>query len=374
MTDRSLVVLLAVSLALAGCTAAPTTSPEGNDPGESAMGGTPPGVTDGELTNASALMDAHETSLNESGFAATVTHSLNGSEVASYDVVATAGLGQYALSGTQTGGGSTVEVGLWANETHRLVRYQSGGEARYHAAQRGADSFNPITQAGPYIRVGNFSVNGTTDDGYTVLTSDELAPNATDDYRFEDATAVSGRAVVDETGRVHELTVTVEQPHGSETYSFELQRTNVTSVDRPAWLDDVPSGAFLSPELTVDVEDESMLSIRNEGGDAVPAKATLTLTMNDETYRATFEEPLEPGEVRYAAIAADDGTLQLTAEHPAANEIESLTSPISVSIETEGGVSLYSAGMGWDSSSASDETSGGSSSGGSSSGSGSESG
>lgn len=357
MRHRSLVGLLAVSLALAGCTAGPLAPLDDNQPGENTTNGTPPGVTNGQLTNASALVHAHETSLDDTGFVASVTQSANRGGTVSYDVVASAGRSRYTLSGNQSADDNTTrEMRIWANESHRVGVSQSGGESRYHAARRGTDSFDPLEAVGVYLAAGTFTVaNETTEEGYTVLTADDVGPPAADDGRFRDAESFSGRAVVDETGRVHELAVTVERPRGEETYTFVLQRTGVASVERPAWVDDVPAGVFLAPQLTIDVRDGTVLAVQNEGDDAVPTNATLTLTTDNTTYRATFDAPLEPGEVQYAAITTDDDTLRLTSDRPASSDVTTLTSPVSVTIETASGVTLHSGGMGWDSASGSSD-------------------
>lgn len=356
MTSRSLTVLLVIVLALAGCTAGPGTPTDDGQPAENAATGTPQGVVDGQLANASALVEAHETALAESGFAATVTYAENGSEVGSYDLVAAPDLTTYTAAGTRsTGEDSTVETHLWANETHRFVMYRSGDERSYHARLRGSESLDPIESVGSYLHAGDFTVaDEPTAEGYTVLTADGLDPSGDEHGRLLDAESFSGRAVVDEAGRVRNLSVTVERERGSETFAFELRRTDVERVDRPDWLSEIPDGATISPQLSVDVRDETALVVRNEAGDAVPPNATLTLTTNDTTYRTTFDAPLGSGERRFAYISANDGELLLATEEPAAADAMELTSPISVTIETAGGVQLYSAGMGWGSASASE--------------------
>lgn len=355
MRRRSLTVLLVALLAFAGCTAGPGFATDTAEPIDTAAGGPPPGVADGRLANASALVDAHETALADSGFAATVTRSVNGTQVASYDIVASPGLATYSLHGTQSSGNArSIEVHLWTNESIRLVKYTAGGESRYQATTPEPDSLFLLESVDSHLQAGNFTVTAdSTAAGETVLTADDLAPTARADGRFSDATSFDGRVVVDASGRVRELTVKVERARGSETFAFDLRRTAVAAVDRPAWVGDIPPGATVTPQLSVDVRDETVLTVRNEAGDAVPANATLVVTTNDTTYRTTFDAPLEVGDVRYAAIAASDGTLRLTAKPPAAGDVTTLVSPVSVTIETEGGVTLLSVGMGWGSESAS---------------------
>lgn len=374
MTRRSLILLLVATLALAGCTAGPgtPTSTADGQPAEGAATGAPPGVDDGRLANASALLEAHESALAETGFAATVTRSVNGSRASRYRVVAAADLATYRLSGSNARpDGSSVETRLWANETTRFVRYESGGETRYRTATRQDDSVNLLYSVGEYLRAGNFTVaNGTATDGRTVLVADGYEPLVEGRGPFDGVESFAARAVVDADGRIHALNASVERAAGSETYNFTLDRTGVASVDRPDWVSGIPESATLSPKLSVDVRESRVLAVRNEGGDAVPAGATLSLTTDGTTYAATLDEPLEPGEVRYAAISADDGSFGLTAERPAATDVVELSSPVEVRIETADGVSLYSAGMAWGSGSATEsggESGSGSSGGGASS-------
>lgn len=363
MSRPTLTALLVLTVALAGCIAGPGT-PGTNDPADGDAGGSPPGVTDGRLANASALVQAHETALADEGFAATVTRSVDGNETGRYDVLAAAGLTTYVLSGTRSAGSDgSVAVRLWANESRRIVRYRAGNETRYNAARRETASLGLLESVGGFLRAGAFTVaNETAAENRTVLTADDFSPSATDNGRFGDAESFSGRAVVDETGLVHELTATVGGETGTETYTFDLRRTGVSSVDRPAWLSEIPAGATIVPDLSVSVREETILVVRNEVGDAVPANATISLTTNGTTYHATFTAPIEPGEVRYATIAPGGGSLRLTAQQPTAGDTVALRSPVSVTIETAGGVTLHSVSMGWGSESASESGGGGESS------------
>jgi hypothetical protein len=361
MTGQFRVAVLIGLIALAGCTGGPWATETTDHPDDGEL---PPGVTDGQVTNASALLEANEAALREAGFAANVSHAADSDEPARYEIVATAGFTQYALDGDQPGSSGSVEMHLWTNESHRVSMYESGGETRYQATERGTEPFSGLEMIEHAIRAGNFTVaNETTANGYTVLTAEEFAPNTNGAQRFPDAEAFDARGVVDDAGRIHEFTVTIDRAaSNAEAYTFELRETGVDSIDRPAWLEEVPPGAFISPQVSIDVQNESVLTVENTGTDAVPANATLELSMNDTTYRAVFDQPLESGDKRYAALAATDDTLQFHTEGPTDSEVQSLSSPISVTIATENGVTLHSSGMGWDSASASEPGSSGSSS------------
>lgn len=381
MTRRVLVLVVLGAVVLAGCSGGPTetTASEPTDSGTPATspiddGGTTdvssegiPGVTDGSLANATALVRANEASLSQTGGEVRTTRS-DGDDETEYRLVAGSGLSTYTLSGTRSFTGQTTAIELWSNETTRFIRTQSESGTNYRTAERRHDRLNILEMPEDYLAAGEFTVaNESTGDGTVVLTADEYVPPTDGHGPFADVTSFSGRLVVDESGRIHNLTVSAVDEGQTVTYRFELVRTGVERVAKPDWFDDVPASATLQPELTVDVENSSYLAIRNEGGDDVPRNSSISLTTNGTTGNATFETALTAGSTRYAYFRATDGDFRLTADRPAAAVVDPVTSPVSVTITTEDGVSLYSASMGWDSETASAEESGSASTGGSSS-------
>ncbi|MEF8783054.1 MAG: hypothetical protein V5A39_09555 [Haloarculaceae archaeon] len=103
----------------------------------------------------------------------------------------------------------------------------------------------------------------------------------------------------------------------------------------------------------MNVENSSYLVVRNEGDDPVPRNATISITTNGTTETATFETALETGNTRFAYVDAIEGQLMVTSDRPSAGAVESVTSPVSVTITTEDNVTLHSGGMAWESESAS---------------------
>jgi hypothetical protein len=95
----------------------------------------------------------------------------------------------------------------------------------------------------------------------------------------------------------------------------------------------------------------------------VPQNATLEVTTDNASGTVAFDSALEAGETRYAYFAADNGSLVLTTEQPAADVTTTLKSPASVEVAV-GETTLHSGSMAWGSESASEGTTSDSSSGG----------
>ncbi|MEF8979102.1 MAG: hypothetical protein V5A39_09560 [Haloarculaceae archaeon] len=81
----------------------------------------------------------------------------------------------------------------------------------------------------------------------------EAAENApVDGKRVTDiALPVGSRLIADVTRSViHNLTVSATVDGEDRTYRFVVRRTGIDRVDKPAWTDDVPAGAWLNPTLS----------------------------------------------------------------------------------------------------------------------------
>lgn len=373
MTRRAFVLLALATVVLAGCLGGPgtTTTAEPTDDSDTTdvSSDEVPGVTGGSLANATALADANEAALTADGGAVRVSRSgATGSATAR--LVVGADLATYRLTSSRpVDAGRTVDVDLWSNETTRVVRMAANGDVNYRLADRHDDQLTLLHGVEDYLAAGNFTVaNESTGNGTVVFTADEFVPPADGHGPLTDVDSFSGRLVVDGAGLIHDLSVSATTGGETLTYRYELLRTGVDRAAKPDWFDDVPTSATLQPQLSVDVEDDSYLVVRNEGGDHVPRNATVSVTSNNTTATATLDAELEAGDTRYAYVDATTGELRLTADQPAAETVDPVTSPVSVSITTDDGVSLYSASMGWATETASASESG--SSGGSSSASG----
>jgi hypothetical protein len=352
MRHRSLVLLALAAVVVAGCigptgTATPTETPTRDASGIDVE--EIPGVSDGRLTNATALTAANGATIVETGGRISITQP-SGDDA---DAVLTVGSdGSYALSSTRSVSSGTVTVDYWGNESATYLRTQSNDQTRYRLVERSPDvldSFNASLEA--YLAAGSFSVaNESSDPTTVVLTADEF--DTIDDSLLSHASSLSGRLVLTQAGQVQNLTITGQVDDRSVTFRYELQQPIIERATQPAWLSEFPANADLRPELSVDVENGSYLLIENTGGDPVPRNATLAVEANNTDDTTTFASALAVGETRYAYFDAD-GSLHLSETPPDSARATSIDSPVSVSIATADGVELFSGGMAWESSSAS---------------------
>jgi hypothetical protein len=145
------------------------------------------------------------------------------------------------------------------------------------------------------------------------------------------------------------------------TYHYQLRQSEVKSVPRPDWVDDVPPGATVRAQLSVDVEESSYLALEHTGGDSVPSATSVRVESNGTTDTMSLERPLSSGETRYVYVDASADSLRLTTDRPDESTVSPLTSPVSVRIATDGGAVLHSSSMAWESESAAGGTAGSSS-------------
>ncbi|WP_136716342.1 hypothetical protein [Halorientalis salina] len=365
MTRRTLVLVALTAVVLAGCLGGPgtetTTDPMDSNGTATVSSENIPGISDGTLTNATALARANEASLTETGGAVQIRRDGPSSQ-STVDLVVGAGLTTYQLTGLQSAGDDTVDADIWSNETTRVIRTSYDGEYNYRTTDRRDDRLNVLVAVEDYLAAGNFTVaNESTGNGTVVFTADTFVTPTDSHGPLTNVSSLDGRLVVRESGLIQSLTVSATTEEESGSYSYELLRTGVDRVAKPDWFDDVPAGATLQTQLNVDVENSSYLVVRNEGGDHVPSNTTISVTSNNTTSTATLDTSLMAGDTRYAYIDATTGSLQLTADRPTAGTVDPVTSPVSVSITTDDGASLYSAGMAWSSETASAPETGGSS-------------
>lgn len=351
---------VALTLLLAGCLSGAGSPGVGTatSEGPAVTPGQPPGVSDGRLTNASALAAANADRLGESGFVAVTNRSFGGGETFDHRVVAAPEASTYALRGSRTVGESSSGVRIWGNESVGVVRLGDGPGASYRTRPRGYDVVGDLVRLDQYLRAGEYTVANETDDGKTVLVADTYAP--VDGHGpFAEASPFHSRLVTDGSGLVHELHLTATTPNGEISVSYSLERLGTERVDRPAWIADVPSDVFLHPELRTDVVNGSYLEVSNAGDDPLPAGSVVSVTTNGTTYEATVESALESGDRRYAYVTDDGTSLALSADRPEDGAMTPLTSPVSITISTESGTTVHSGGIGWGTATASESGGGG---------------
>lgn len=375
MLRRVLLVAVLATVVLAGCSG--PTGPDATEPTDDGSAGAAsasvPGVTNGTLTNATALAAANQEQLLANGGTVTVDWDTP-STVATFELVAGPTFETYTLSGSPYGAGPDSRVSIWSNESSRYVHTTDGTNESYRVAERRDETPNVLEGVVDYLAAGNFAVaNGSATEqaagnGTVVLTADEYVGETGRRGLLENPSDFDARLVVDESGLIHELTVDATDAGETHAYTFTVTETGVESVPQPEWLDDVPSSATLRPELGVDVANESSLSISHEGGDDLPSGSVLSLSDNETSGEATFESSLAAGDTRYAYFDNETGELRIVAEQPEAATVDPLESPVSVTIESADGVTFHSSGMAWGSESASEPSSEGGGDGGRSTG------
>jgi len=352
-----LVLALVPALVLAGCLGGLATETGPSDSTE----GSPeqvPGVTNGTLSNASALVEADRNAVIGDGAALQINQS-SGRINLTARIVVGANFSTYSLSGTgEMRDGQSTTIDQWSNETTQFVRTSSAEQTNYRVVDPDDDRLDILSGVDEFVSAGAFEVSETTDDGTVVLTADRTSAA---DGSMTDVDSFDGRLVVDESGQIQNLSVAATRGEESVTYHYQLRQSEVKSVPRPDWVDDVPPGATVRAQLSVDVEESSYLALEHTGGDSVPSATSVRVASNGTTDTMSLERPLSSGETRYVYVDASADSLRLTTDRPDESTVSPLTSPVSVRIATDGGAVLHSSSMAWESESAAGGTAGSSS-------------
>jgi hypothetical protein len=351
-----LVLALVTALAVAGCAGGLTGETGPSDPTDVSPGAVP-GVTNGTLSNASALVEANRNAVTTDGAVLQVNQSSPRSTISTRLVVG-ANLSTYRLSGTgSVGDGQPTSIDQWSNETTRFVRTASDTETNYRVVEGHGDRLTILASVERLLSTGEFQVaNETAGDG-VVLTADSVSETGAPTV---DAESFDGRLVVSESGQIQSASAAVTQGGETVTASYELRQAGVESVPRPDWIDDVPPGATIQAQLSADVTADSYLTLTHSGGDTVPAATTVRVESNGTTDTVSLDSSLSAGDTRYIYFEASSQALRVTADRPEQSSVSPLTSPVSVQVTTEGGVTLHSGSMAWGSESVSEGSSGGS--------------
>jgi hypothetical protein len=350
MDQQKVVLALIPALVLAGCIGGLSGE---TDPSESTEVSPEqvPGVTNGTLSNASALVEANQNAVTTNGAILQVNQSSDQMTIDARLVVG-ANFSTYSLSGTgSVTDGQSTTIDQWSNQTTQFVRTSSAGETDYRVLDEHDERLSFLTSVEEFLSTGNFEVaNETSDDGNVVLTADSVSAANTSDV---DAESFDGRLVVTEAGEIQNLSVTTTQDGKTMTYSYELLQAGVDSAPKPNWVDDVPPGATVQAQLSIGVENDSYLTLEHSGGDVVPSATTVRVESNGTTDTVSLDSSLSAGDTRYVYFDASSQQLQVSTDRPEQSTVSPVVSPVSVQIETEGGAVLYSGSMGWDSASAS---------------------
>jgi len=282
--SRAALVLVAVAL-LAGCSgvaveppatattettdaatettdAATETTDAATTATETANATLPPGVNESGVDDASALVAAHRTALNETGFAFAFRANVTVGPASQRTVQrgrVEAGLSPLVVNSTSErdlgDGSATVATDIWANRTTTVVRYDRDGRTRVREYNRSgagidvpdeswahlprADLDSQVTNAWFVelaLAAGEYDLERTEERGgreVAVLRATEPAAAA-------NVTDLDATAVVDREGRVRELSLTAsydgDEPTTSIHYEFALTDLDERSVERPEWV------------------------------------------------------------------------------------------------------------------------------------------
>jgi len=352
---HKVVLALVPALVLAGCLGGLSAETEPSDSTDISPEQVP-GVTNGTLSNASALVEANRNAVTTDGAILQVNQSSGQMDIDARLVVGV-NFSMYSLSGSGTvSGNQSMTIDQWSNETTQFVRTSSDEGMNYRVLNGHDERLTILSSVEEFLSAGNFEVaNETTGDGMVVLTADsasEASTSMADPERFD------GRFVVSESGQIQNLSVTLTRAGERVSYSYELRQAGVESVPKPNWIDDIPPGATVQAQLSVDVENDSYLTLEHSEGDVVPSATTVRVESNGTTDTVSLDSSLSAGDTRYLYFDASSQELRVTADRPGQSIVSPVTSPVSVRIVTEGGAVLYSGSMAWDSESASENGSG----------------
>lgn len=348
MERHKIVLALVIPLVLAGCLGVAMDPSDSNDVSPEQV----PGVTNGTLSNTSALVEANQHAVTSSGAVLLVNQSSDDMDLDTRMVIG-ANFSTYSLSVTRaTPDGQSATTDQWSNETTLLVRTASDNQTTYRVLDRPGD--RPRIRASVYelLSAGSFDVaNETPADGSVVLTSDRASPASSTAPGFD---SFDGRLVVNESGQIQQLSINITQDGESVTFRYQLRRAGIDSAPKPDWTDDVPPSASVQADLSVDVENDSYLTLRHTGGDTVPSATTVRVESNETVGTVSLDSSFSVDETRYVYFDRSSGSLRVTADRPEPSTVSPVTSPVSVRIATDGGAVLHSGSMAWDSERVSD--------------------
>ncbi|PSP82493.1 hypothetical protein BRC83_09345 [Halobacteriales archaeon QS_1_68_17] len=223
----------------------------------------PPGVSGGQLTNATALVAAHTDAVVAAGFVSTTNASgtvlRNGIRLdveSEQETTVAPDRSTYRRTRTTVAGPGRRVVDAWADER---VEYQrrtlESGTVRFDSREpRPSRELAGGLVLEPLLRGAEFTVETVTETPNgtrIVLVADEVADEAAIRESLPaEVGNVSGfeaRAVVDPDGRIHSLNATTDYELRGRTESssltYRLRETGTTTVPEPTWLDSAREAA-----------------------------------------------------------------------------------------------------------------------------------
>lgn len=302
-----------------------------------------PGIESGTLTNVSKLSTAHSAALAETGYALSFNY-----EVAplSDDHAHLYSFGNMTLRETADGtfssrsvtnssgfGNKTIES--WGNQSVAVRKrvsetFGDGYETAYEHATR--PSTQSVAHLGSYtylmLQIGSWTVESSAEvDGtsrYT-LALDGVNQSYVESNNISwNISTIEGSLVVDEQGRIHSLQsamiFTEDDSEGamavSLQVSYSLDAVGDVTVSKPPWVSEaVESMTFF--DATVTAVDGTFVKLTNDGPDAIPAGATVTLWQDDSGSGPTIQDAVEPGETIWIYKPVEGYQWKIAREQPA---------------------------------------------------------
>ena len=330
-------------------------------------GEAPPGVTlaanaSGAIANGSALMAAHERVLHADGYRATlvstVAYGAGPATNATAAVVAGPGGDPLRVSTTRTVRNRSAGYELFANESVAVMRLDVRNETQYRNAggPYTTTQYTGTAQLANRLDTLNFSVANVTErdgrDVYTLTASKTVSAHPNASTARTNGT-YDATLVVDERGLLTSYRVAANTTDLTRSYEWTVESLGA-SPTRPDWLSAVPTAArrnvsvdadvrrehYPNPNGTGYVDNHGVLVVTNDGPDALPAGANVSITSNGTTYATTVDRPIAAGET-LAFARVDDDDLVVRANASAFDDPPDFANEVDVSV-TAGGTSLLS--------------------------------
>jgi hypothetical protein len=220
-------------------------------PVDDGAGSAVPGVANGTLTNATALLAAHDEGLLATGFEnqvrvnATVLQQGQRVDVTRrQQTLVEPDRTEFRYRSVNGQGSGFVRFDHWGNRSTWVVRGQYGETTRIQLRDRtpATGTLTGSALLSNYLQSGAAVTNVTERDGLTYATMETTEPPATGDALPDNATNVRdyrARTIVDSQGRIHALAArgTYDLAGETETFavSYRTVRLDEPSVGQPDW-------------------------------------------------------------------------------------------------------------------------------------------
>lgn len=332
----------------------------------------PPGVDASGVENASALVAAHRAALAETGYVYRVRYAASADSEFSQQGTSRAVVAKNhapirvrSVSDVQFDNRTErARTDVWANESVALYEYRTRNRTVYQESNAtvspaGRDPFarpgtlDVVDQAsmsslvGLALRSGEYEVAATESrSGSTLTTLRAATPNRS----FEGLGNVStydGTLVVDERGRVHRLSLSVETERTDSSYELELAKLGSVVVEYPPWAD----RALEAVNADVDIDSTgNHFVVSNRGGDRLPPGTEVRVGHDATNVTLELDRPLAPGKEAYVYFPADGGDPVLAPEPPDEGQAERLDGEYRFSVVDPIGNPLVNVSFGFETS------------------------